>query len=81
MQTLLRDLKYTLRSFRESPGFTATAIVALALGIGANVAIFSVVNAVLIKPVPFPAPDRLDGTRGPSTSWNEAASWDLEPPI
>jgi predicted permease len=59
MEQLLQDLRYGLRSFARQPAFTLTAILALALGIGANTAVFSVVYGVLLKPLPFPEPDEL----------------------
>jgi predicted permease len=84
IETTLRDIRYALRTFRRSPGYSAAAIAVLALAIGANTAMFSVLHALLIEPLPYEAPDELvmlwteapsQGVREGRTAYRDIEQW------
>ncbi len=76
MGSFLRDLQYAVRQLRRSPGFAFTAMLTLALGIGATTAVFSVIDAVLLRPLPFPDPDRIVAVETHATSgYTQPASY------
>src|SRR5882724_11058819 len=75
MTGLTSDLRHALRAFAKSPGFTIAALLSLAIGIGANTAIFSVTNALLLKPLPYPDSDRLAILWNRSPGLNITQDW------
>src|SRR5437868_12347255 len=82
VETTVQDIRYALRTLRKNPGFALTAVTVLALAIGTNTAMFSVLNAVLLQPLPYRSPERLAmlWTESPTQNVREGRSayWNVE---
>jgi hypothetical protein len=74
LEDLLQDFRYAIRTLRKQPGFAAVALLTLALGSGATTVMFTVINGVLLKPLPYPELDRLVTVHGHTDTWNTVAS-------
>ena len=79
LDTITRDVRFALRGLAKAPGFTAVCVLTLALAIGANTAIFSVVNTVLLRPLPYPEADRLVQVWETNPTANRWGDWACPP--